>query len=377
MSGDDRIMVIGSGLGGLTAAVALQRRGKDVVLFEQFDKLLEVGAGITLNSNAITALREIGLDKTAEERGSVLEKFAHRSSGGKLITTWDTGSIGRNLHAPIVGISRPEIQRSLAESLGDAELRFGHKLVGLEQDGSGVTARFENGAEERGAVLIGADGGNSTVRPLFDATPRRYSGYTTWLALSNVENFAPGTHTQWYGNGSIVGSHAVGGGKSYWYASKTAPEGERDPDTKKECLDIFGDWHEPVPEMIRATDNIPRSDIYDLPRRDRWGEGRVTLLGDAAHPMAPALGQGACQAIEDGVILASYLDTDGDVDAALRAYEAKRIERTAPIAKRAGLQGKLMQGDNPAIRFARYASFKFAPEGQVLKSFQKLLTFEG
>jgi flavin-dependent dehydrogenase len=159
MSGDDRIMIVGSGLGGLTAAVALQRRGKDVVLFEQFDKLLEVGAGITLNSNAITALREIGLDKTAEERGSVLEKFAHRSSDGKLITTWDTGSIGHNLHAPIVGISRPEIQRTLAESLGDVELRFGHKLVGLEQDGSGVTARFENGAEERGAVLIGADGG--------------------------------------------------------------------------------------------------------------------------------------------------------------------------------------------------------------------------
>src|SRR2546421_662430 len=84
-----------------------------------------------------------------------------------------------------------------AECVGDVELRVGHKLVGLEQDGSGVPARFENGAEERGAVLIGADGGNSTVRPLFDATPRRCSGYTTWLALSNVENFAPGTHTQW------------------------------------------------------------------------------------------------------------------------------------------------------------------------------------
>jgi 2-polyprenyl-6-methoxyphenol hydroxylase-like FAD-dependent oxidoreductase len=128
--------------------------------------------------------------------------------------------------------------------------------------------------------------------------------------------------------------------------------------------------------MIEATDVIPRSDIYDLPRRDSWGAGLVTLLGDAAHPMAPALGQGACQAIEDGVFLGRFLKGDADPADALRRYEQKRIERTAPIAKRAGMQGKLMQGDNPAIRVARYASFRFAPEGQVLKSFQKLLTFD-
>jgi 2-polyprenyl-6-methoxyphenol hydroxylase-like FAD-dependent oxidoreductase len=376
MAEEDRIMIVGAGLGGLTAAVALQRAGKDVVLFEQLDKLLEVGAGITLNSNAVAALRELGLDKIVEERGVLLDRFDHRTSKGKLLARWATGNIARNLGVPIVGISRPDVQRTLAEALESVDVRYGHKFAELEQDDSGVTARFANGAEERGAVLIGADGSNSTIRSIFNQTPRRYSGYTTWLALSNIENFAPTTHTQWYGNSSIFGSHAVGGGKSYWYAGKTAPAGERGDDTKQEVLEIFGDWHEPVRAMIEATDVIPRTDIYDLPRRESWGAGRVTLLGDAAHPMAPALGQGACQAIEDGVFLGRFLKGDADPADALRRYEQKRIERTAPIAKRAGMQGKLMQGDNPAIRVARYASFKFAPERQVLKSFQKLLTFD-
>lgn len=377
MARDDRVMIVGAGIGGLTAAVALQRADRDVVVFEQMDRLLEVGAGFSINSNAVTALRDVGLDKTVEERGAVLEKFAHRTKDGKLLALWPTGNIARNVGAPIVGISRAEVQRTLVEALGEDRIRFGHRFAGLEQDDSGVTVRFENGAEERGAALVGADGSKSTVRSVFDDTPRRYSGYTTWLALADLESFAPATHTQWYGKRSLFGAHSVGGGRTYWYASKTTEPSGSDSDTKRDLLDLFGDWHEPVRAMIEATPFIPRTDIYDLPRRESWGSGRVTLLGDAAHPMAPALGQGACQAIEDGIVLARELGADRDPAAALRAYETKRIARTAPIVKRARMQGKLMQGDNPAIAAVRTASFKLAPESKVLASFQKLLTFEG
>ena len=370
-------MIVGAGIGGLTAAVALQRAGREVAVFEQLDRLLELGAGFTLNSNAVTALRDVGLDGTVAERGAVLTQFVHRTQKGKVLATWATGGIGERLGAPIVGMSRPEIQRILVEALDGVEIHFGHRFESLTQDDAGVTARFANGAEERGAVLVGADGSQSAVRVVFDPTPRRYSGYTTWLALSDLQAFAPGAHTQWYGNRSIVGSHPVGDGRSYWYAGLTVPPGGRDGDTKRELRELFGDWHEPVPAMIEATPMINRSDIYDLPRRESWGQGRVTLLGDAAHPMAPALGQGACQAIEDAIILARHLHDGERDDEALRRYERERIARTAPIVKRAGMQGKLMQGDNAAIRAARYASFKFAPKSKVLQSFQKLLTFPG
>ena len=370
-------MVVGAGVGGLTAAVALERAGKQVVVFERADRLLEVGAGFAIQSNAVTALRQVGLGEEVEAHGAVLENFAHRTQKGKLLANWPTGNIARNLAAPILGVSRPELQHILSQALQSTELRFGHELTGLDQNESGVTARFANGAEEQGAILIGADGSNSTVRPLFDQTSRRYSGYTTWLALSNMASPELDTHTQWYGKHSIVGAHAVGGGKTYWYASKTAPAGEQDEDTKRDLLALFGDWHDVVPALIEATDHIPRSDIYDLPRRERWGGGRVTLVGDAAHPMVPALGQGACQAIEDAVVLGRCISADGDPVSALRTYEQKRIARTAPIVKRARMQGKLMQGDNAAIRLARDLSFRFAPTGQVLKSFQKVLTYPG
>ena len=372
-------MIVGAGIGGLTAAVSLHRAGRDVVVFERMDGLKEVGAGFTMNSNAVTAFRELGLDKAVEERGAELTRFVHHTNKGKVIAEWPTGQISENVGAPIVGIGRPDVQRILADALGDVEIRYGHECTGVEQDATGVTARFANGSEERGGVLVGADGSRSTIRPIFDPTERRYSGYTTWLASAEFTDFPPETHAQWYGRRTILGAHPIGGGRTYWYAGYTTAEGGSDADPKQAMLDLFGDWAGPIPALLEATDvrNIARSDIYDLPRRESWGEGRVTLLGDAAHPMVPALGQGACQAIEDGVIVGKMLGASDDDPATLRAYERKRIERTAPIVKRARMQGGLMQGNNAVMSVVRTNFFRFAPQKQVLKGFQEFLTYEG
>jgi 2-polyprenyl-6-methoxyphenol hydroxylase-like FAD-dependent oxidoreductase len=372
-------MIIGAGIGGLTAAVALQRAGREAVVYERMDSLKEFGAGFTMNSNAVTAIREVGLDKKVEEAGAELKRFVHHTRAGRVIAEWPTEQISINVGAPIIGISRPGVQRILVEALGDAvEIKFGHEFVGLEQDGSGVTARFANGSEERGAVLVGADGSKSTVRPIFDQTPRRYSGYTTWLASAEFTDFPEATHAQWYGPKTILGAHPIGGGRTYWYAGwSTSPDGT-DADSKQAVLDLFGDWAPPLPELLRATDprDLNRTDIYDLPRRESWGRGRATLLGDAAHSMVPALGQGACQAVEDAIVLGRLLGEAEDDQAALKAYEAKRIARTAPIVKRARMQGKLMQGDNAVMSVVRSGFFRFAPQKQVLKGFQEFLTFE-
>ena len=372
-------MIVGAGIGGLTAAVALKQVGRDVVVFEQMDSLKEVGAGFTMNSNAVTAIRELGLDKQVEENGAELTRFVHHTRGGKVLAEWPTGQIAENVGAPIVGIGRPDVQRILARALDGVEIRYGHAFTGLEQDDAGVTATFANGASERGAVLVGADGSRSTVRPLFDATERRYSGYTTWLASAEFTDFPAGTHAQWYGAKTILGAHPIGGGRTCWYAGWTTEPGGTDADPKQAVLALFGDWADPLPRLLQATDPayIARADIYDLPRRESWGAGRVTLLGDAAHSMVPALGQGACQAIEDGVVLGKILGVSEDDPAALKAYERRRIERTAPIVKRARMQGALMQGNNPVMSVVRANFFRLAPQKQVLKGFQEFLTFEG
>ena len=377
MAQNGRVLIVGAGIGGLTAAVALRRAGRDVVVFERMDSLKEYGAGFTMNSNAVSAVRELGLGEAVEESGAELKRFVHHTQAGKVLTEWPTVNIARNVGAPIIGIGRPDVQRILADAL-DAEVRFDHECVGVDQDDSGVTARFANGNEERGAALVGADGSKSTVRPLFDPTERRYSGYTTWLAFADFTDFPEATHAQWYGRKLVLGAHPIGAGRTYWYAGYTAPPGGTDTDPKQAVLDLFGDWAHPVPAMLRATDvkNVARSDIYDLPRRESWGRGRVTLLGDAAHSMVPALGQGACQAIEDGVILARHLDSAEDVDAALRAYERERIERTWPMVRRARRLGKLMQGDNAVTGVVRDNFFRFSPTNRVMKDYEKFLRFE-
>jgi 2-polyprenyl-6-methoxyphenol hydroxylase-like FAD-dependent oxidoreductase len=372
-----RVMIIGAGIGGLTAAVALRRAGRDVTVFEKMDSLKEYGAGFTMNSNAVSAVRELGLGDAVEQRGAELKRFVHHTEDGKVLTEWPTVNISRNVGAPIIGIGRPDVQGILAEAL-DAEIRFDHECVGVDQDADGVTARFANGQEERGAVLVGADGSRSTVRPLFDPVERRYSGYTTWLAFADFTDFPEATHAQWYGRKLVLGAHPIGGGRTYWYAGYTAEPGGADTDPKQAVLDLFTDWAHPIPALLQATDvrNIARSDIYDLPRRESWGQGRVTLLGDAAHSMVPALGQGACQAIEDGVVLARHLASADDEGAALRAYEHERIERTWPMVRRARRLGKLMQGDNAVIGVVRNNFFRFSPTNRVLKDYEKFLRFQ-
>jgi 2-polyprenyl-6-methoxyphenol hydroxylase-like FAD-dependent oxidoreductase len=322
-----KVIVAGGGIGGLTAAIALRRAGFEVCVFERADELGEVGAGLLLAANAQKALGKLGLADAVARLGTPASAGEIRSWRGKVLVNIPASELEKRVGAPSAAVHRADLQALLAREVGEETLHLGSEVEGFEREGeSGVRVLFADGSEERVDVLVGADGLRSKVRSgLFGAEEPRYAGYTAWRAVVEPkEELLPwGTGFESWGRGARFGCAHIGKGRVYWFATTNAPEDEKDgkPSSpaapKATLLRLFGSWHHPIGELIEAADesSILRTDIYDRePLGERWGEGKATLLGDAAHPMTPNLGQGACQAIEDAVVLASCLD-EGDATA--------------------------------------------------------------
>jgi 2-polyprenyl-6-methoxyphenol hydroxylase-like FAD-dependent oxidoreductase len=242
----------------------------------------------------------------------------------------------------------------LVSGLEDGMLNLGRECTGFEQTAAGVVAHFKDGPSEHGDLLIGADGLRSAVRRglLGDEQPR-FAKYASWQSLCEYdhEQTREGLFRVVWGPGARFLFYHVGRGRLYWegiYA--TEPGGSDPPGQRREAvLNKFAGWASPVPEIIGATEEeaIMRGDVYDRPATKRWGDGRVTILGDAAHPMTNAVGQGANMTIEDSVVLGSMLNGATDPVAALRAYEQKRIKRSASTATLAHNMTALSRWSNP------------------------------
>jgi len=266
-------------------------------------------------------------------------------------------------------------------ALPPGTVRLGAELVGFVQNGEGVVARLADGREERGDFLVGADGLHSRVRAqLFGQRVPRYAGYTAWrgVAEAGEGRFPEGVALNLWGRGSEFGLVGIGRGRYYWFATKNAPEGEAESAAgrKREVLELLADWYKPAREAVEATaeSKILRNDIYDRDPLPSWGEGRVTLLGDAAHPMTPNLGQGACQAIEDAVVLARCLG--GEIPASLRRYEERRIGRTAAVVRGSRLSGRVAQLDNPLLCRLRNALAKRTSVRAQLRQYEKIARYQ-
>jgi 2-polyprenyl-6-methoxyphenol hydroxylase-like FAD-dependent oxidoreductase len=354
-----RAIVVGGGVGGLTAAVALSREGWDVTVHERRGSSDEItfGAGLGIWTNGIKALRQLGLDESVEQAGTNLERFDQLNWEGKRIASWAVGDIARELGAPIVDISRSALVRVLGEAVGDA-LRLGVSFIGLQQDHDGVTARFDDGSEERADLLIGADGINSTVRrELFGEIPPSFRGYTAYRGLVRFEHTLAPPHAfqQWWGRGVRLASyHVDDASRMFWMVVANARPGGTDPSPKDRAASLFAGCAEPVPSIIAATapSEVQRHDVYDLDPLPQWGSGRVTLLGDAAHAMTFNVGQGACQAIEDAVALGKRLRS-GDVPGSLRDYETGRRGHVKSLVMLARRIGSLGTWENPLACAAR------------------------
>ncbi len=354
--GGTKVLVVGAGVGGLTTALALRRHGIDATVFEQAPELREVGAGISLWPNAIHALRRLGIGEAVEDAGRAVAHAETRDQRGALLHSSPVDQLAARFGAPLVMVHRAELHAALVAALGEDTIQLDRHCVALEQGDDGVRLTFADGSEATGQVVVGADGLRSVVRAMTLADgPPRPRGVCAWRAVTTVtahlaEELAGG---EWWARGSVFGAQHLPNSQVYWYAARraqpekgTAPEGE-----KPMLLDVFGDWPVPVPQLIETTaaDDILRNDLFDRSAPETMACGRVALVGDAAHPMLPYLGQGACQAIEDGLAVARALaDSPGSPASAVEIYSRNRVrparaavDQSARMARVAHLRNRL------------------------------------
>jgi 2-polyprenyl-6-methoxyphenol hydroxylase-like FAD-dependent oxidoreductase len=243
-----------------------------------------------------------------------------------------------------------------------------------------VTVRFRNGSQAIGDDEVGADGLRSTVRDgLGIPGALRYSGYTAWRGIAPFET-AGLMAGETLGCGQRFGLVPIANERVYWYATDNTAEGQREEAAaaKTRLATMFAAWHAPIPAILEATPSagILRNDIVDRPPVETWGAGRVSLLGDAAHPMTPNLGQGACQAIEDALVLARHLRRGADPSSSLRSYEADRIPRTRFIVNASRRVGQLFQIESPLLCRARNALLSLTPSSATYRNLIKLAGYE-
>lgn len=374
-----RAIIIGGGIGGVTAAIALKQAGLDVTVFERAEELQEVGSGLPLWTNALRALHKIGLTDELEKLGVQVTSLSVSTWSGDTMADARNDKYLKRLGTITIVLHRAELLALLLKTLGEDRVQLGTTCVGFIQDATGVCARFADGQEVRGDVLIGADGIHSVIRTqLAGLIKPGYVGYTCWRGLAHITR--TGLETWAWGKGCQFGIIPMSQGRVYWFVQKYAPEGEKDKPggRKNEVLELFHDWHDPIPAVIEATaeTDILRNDIYELKHLRQWSHGRVTLLGDAAHAMTPNLGQGACQAIEDAVELGECLKDKTDIIAALKLYEKRRVTRANRIALVAHLIGQVVQWENPILSGARNTIFRRMPLSMIIKRLMWMLDYQ-
>jgi salicylate hydroxylase len=349
MSAGLRVAVAGGGIGGLTLAIALRKFGVEVEVFEQSRELGEIGAAVALSANGTRHLRTLGVDESLTSAFEPTFLQFRRWDSGEIIWSHPVGEGGwyrRKCGAPYYGIHRKDLQRALVETLGEDSIRLGHRLVAAEDGPDEARLVFENGERASADVVVGADGIHSALRRKVagdaDAVFSRDVGFRGLIPVEKLPSLPePGAIQFWPGPGGHMLHYAIEGGSVVNFLAVVDRESWTENSWKveasvEEALAVFEGWHPAVREMVGAVEDDPAWwALHDFLPLEKWSEGRVVLVGDAAHAMLPHQGQGANQAIEDAVALARILaDTrPGEYRHAFRRFEDLRMDRTRRIQR--------------------------------------------
>jgi len=374
-----RVLIAGAGIGGLTAALALRQAGVDAHCYEQASVLREVGAGLLLGPNAVRVLRRLGLDEALRPVVTVPQSLDSRDwKDGSLLSRMPFGDAAvARWGASAYNVHRADLHDVLRAALGDEHLTLGARCISVEEHGTEVTITFADGRHATGDVLIGADGIHSVVRE-YVAGPDR----PVWARQIAWRGLTPGDvareaglelrqHSFWGPRTQFVAYYVSAGRLMNWVGVTQSDDDWQEESwsargAREEALAQFEGWHHHVRALIAGTESIFKWAVFDRPPLETWTRGRVTLLGDAAHPMMPFLGQGAAQSIEDGLVLARSLVLHrGDPVRGIAAYVGQRQERTAAVQIASRNQGRLVQQFDQAEIDARNARMRANPEAEI------------
>lgn len=366
-----KFIISGGGICGLTMAIVLEKQGHQVEVFEAAAEIKAIGAGLVLSTNAIKALKYVGIEDAVLAKANLLDNFditlakgekLMKTNAVKLSSKYD--SIGNatihraELHAVLLGLLRDKVV-----------FNTGKRGQQVLQDKDGVTLIFKDGTSAKGDFLIACDGINSPIRQqLLPKSVARYAGYTCWRSVIDHDGqFDSKNATETWGKNGRFGVVPLTDNRIYWFACLNTAIAK---DPKMKALKVadlktcFKDYHHPIPQLLDLTtnDNLLWNDIEDIKPIQQFAFDRILLAGDAAHATTPNMGQGACQAIEDAAVLLSCLRQHESVAAAFNTFEQRRIPRTTKIVNASWTFGKLAQATNPILTTLRNFILKITPQ---------------
>lgn len=362
------IAIVGGGIAGLCAGIALQDQGNEVTVYEAANDLRATGAGLWIPPNGVAALNHLGVADELLNRGICIERTEIRTTDETPLVSTDITSLAMELgyDHPLLAVHRGDLIDVLAAQLPEAATRCGRRCKSVDTAAPSVS--FADGATISPTIVIAADGIGSTVRgEVAPSSTPEYAGAVAYRGLTEtaLPDEAFETGTVYWGDAGSFGYSAIGSDRAWWFASIPASQPEAAPEESPSTLqERYTDYPSPVPQLIEDTDSeaLIRTPLSTLPTLPTWTRGQAALVGDAAHAMPPTLSQGSAQAMEDAVALERAIDQHGLTASGLDAYESQRKSRAEALIRMSRVQGQLARLSRPVVTKLRDILFRITPD---------------